>query len=229
MDPRSRLREALTWRGDRTRKHRYADITLWWRDPSLLRDLGPAPATLCPGPAPTVVLGPDSRGSLIGPLVALHLGVGFVEVRQNGAPAGGGDQWVRRTTPPDYHDRRLELGFCRDLVRPADRVLAVDDWVDTGSRARTVRAMVDDTGASWAGFACIVYALDALDDPRLRRDLGRSLLHLRDLRQAGGRRPVKTRLTSATADSRRPRPTRAGVWAAWVGVAGPRRRRLSRA
>ena len=93
--------------------------------------------------------------------------------------AGDNDPWVRRTTPPDYRDRHLELGFRRGLIRSSDQVLVVDDWIDTGSQARTVRAMVDGVGAGWAGFGCVV---DALDDPRARRDLRlRSLLRLRDL------------------------------------------------
>jgi adenine phosphoribosyltransferase len=174
---RAKLRSAFAWRdGD---GDQYADLTGWWRDADLLRLLGPALAQLFPEAAPTVVLGLDSRGSLVGPLVALHLGLGFVEVRKNRTPAGDSDQWIRRTTPPDYHDRHLELGFRRGLVRSSDHVLMVDDWIATGSQARTVRAMVDDIGATWAGFGCIV---DALDDSRIRRDLQlRSLLHLRDL------------------------------------------------
>jgi adenine phosphoribosyltransferase len=178
-DVRFRLREAFAWRGDSTDKHRYADVTGWWRDADLLRLLGPALAQLFPEATPTVVLGPDSRGSLIGPLVALHLGIGFVEVRKDRTPATDSDQWIRHTTPPDYQDRHLELGFRRSLILSSDHVLLVDDWADTGSQARTIRAMVDSVGATWAGFSCIV---DALHDARLRRDLRlRSLLHLRDL------------------------------------------------
>ena len=174
---RARLRSAFAWRNGED--HQYADLTGWWRDAGLLRLLGPALAQLFPEATPTVVLGPDSRGSLIGPLVALHLGLGFVEVRKNRTPAGDTDQWVRRTTPPDYRDRHLELGFRRNLVRPSDHVLVVDDWIDTGSQARTVQAMIDGIGATWVGFGCIV---DALEDSRIRRDLRlRSLLHLRDL------------------------------------------------
>ena len=174
---RAELLRAFTWRD--SAGEQYADITGWWRDAGLLSLLGPALARLFPEAEPTVVLGLDSRGSLVGPLVALHLGLGFVEVRKNRTPAGDNDQWVRRTTPPDYHDRHLELGFRRSLIRSSDRVLVVDDWIATGSQARTVRAMVDEIGATWAGFGCIV---DALDDSRIRRDLRlRSLLHLRDL------------------------------------------------
>jgi adenine phosphoribosyltransferase len=176
---RTRLRALFAWRGDRDSRDR-ADVTGWWRDGWLLRELGPALAAVVPsGPVPTVVVGPDSRGSLVGPLVAVHLGIGFVEIRKNRTPAADSDAWVRRTTPPDYHDRHLELGFRRSLLSSSDRVLMTDDWVDTGSQALTVLQMIDDVGATWLGFACIV---DALDDSRIRRRLAlRSLLHVREL------------------------------------------------
>jgi len=179
-DVRANLRAAFVWRGDRTDDRSYADVTGWWRDASLLRALGPALAALFPGPpGPSVVLGPQSRGCLIGPLVAAHLAVGFVEVRKNWTPLADSDRWERRTTPPDYRDRHLELSFRRSLVRPSDRVLLVDDWVDTGSQAATVKHMVDGIGATWIGVACVV---DGLTDPRRRRDLGvRALFRDRDL------------------------------------------------
>jgi adenine phosphoribosyltransferase len=177
---RARLRAAFAWRGDATDLHRYADVTGWWRDADILGAIGPALAALFPEPpAPTVVLGPESRGCVIGPLVAAHLTVGFVEVRKDRTPLADSDRWVRRTTPPDYRDRHLELGFRRELVRPSDRALVVDDWVDTGSQAATIRHLVDDVGATWVGVACLV---DGLADPRLRRDLVvRCLLRVRDL------------------------------------------------
>jgi adenine phosphoribosyltransferase len=177
---RERLRAAFAWRSDQTDGSQYADVTGFWRDAQLLRSLGPALAALfAASPSPTVVLGPDSRGSLVGPLVAVHLGVGFVEVRKNRGPLTDSDLWVRRTTPPDYRDRHLELGFRRDLVNAADRVLVVDDWIETGSQVRAIKQMIDTVDASWLGGACIV---DALTDPRLRRDLHiRSLVHMRDL------------------------------------------------
>ena len=174
------LRTAILWRQDRTDWQAYVDMTGVWRDPTLLQAMGPALAGLFPDPpTPTIVLGPESRGSLIGPLVAAHLGVGFVEVHKNRGPVTDSDIWVRRTTPPDYRDRHLELGFRRGLVQPSDRVLVVDDWVATGSQARTVKQLVDSVNAGWIGVACIV---DAMTDPRLRRDLEvRSLLHVRDI------------------------------------------------
>jgi adenine phosphoribosyltransferase len=177
---RARLRSAFAWRGDRTDDHYYADLTGWWHDGELLAAIGPALADLFAGrPTPTVVVGPESRGSLLGPLVATHLRVGFVEARKNRTPACDSDQWVRQTTPPDYRDRHLELGFRRALLRSSDRVLAVDDWIETGSQALAVRRMVDSVDATWIGMACLV---DALHDARLRRELNvRALLSSHDL------------------------------------------------
>lgn len=126
-----------------------------------------------------MVIGPVSRGSLVGALTAAALGVGFVEMRKNSAPAMDSDRWVRRTTGPDYRDRHVEFGFRRGLVRPGDRVLMVDDWADTGMTARAARELVADCGARWVGAACIV---DGLTDPRLRHDLPlRALLDVRQL------------------------------------------------
>jgi adenine phosphoribosyltransferase len=168
------------WRQDRTDLLAYADVTGLWRDATLLRALGPALAGLFPDlPAPTVVLGPESRGTLIGPLVAAHLGVGFVEVRKNPGPLTDSDSWVRRTTSPDYRDRHLEFGLRRALLQPSDRVLVADDWIETGSQASAIRQIVEGMNVGWIGVACIV---DGMTDPRLRRDLGvRSLLRVRDI------------------------------------------------
>jgi adenine phosphoribosyltransferase len=67
----------------------------------------------------------------------------------------------------------------RDLVTSADRVLLVDDWVDTGGQALGARRIVDEVGATWVGTAVIV---DALESNAVRRELGvKSLLHHRDL------------------------------------------------
>jgi adenine phosphoribosyltransferase len=177
---RTRLRAAIVWHPDRTGKLRYADVTGWWRDAALLRALGPALAALFPQPpVATVVLGPQSRGCLVGVLVARHLEVGFVEVRKNESSATDSERWVRQTTPPDYRYRHLELAFRRGLVQPSDRVLVADDWIDTGSQVATVKRLVDGVGATWIGAACIV---DGLGDAGLRRDLGvRTLFRVRNL------------------------------------------------
>jgi adenine phosphoribosyltransferase len=180
MNPlREALRGTFAWRGDRYDDTSFADLTGWWRDPIVLGGIGPALAELYAPQRPTVVVGPESRGLLVGALTASALAVGFVEVRKDPAAAADDDAVLRRTSAPDYSDRHKVLGFRRRLLRAGDRALMVDDWIATGATALTVRALVEDSGAQWLGLATIV---DALEDAGLRRRLPlRSLLRERDL------------------------------------------------
>lgn len=165
--------------GDRTDGWRWADVSGWWRDPALLARLGPALASLFSDANPTVVVGTQSRGTLLGGLVAAHLGVGLVEIRKNTGPNADSESWRHRTTPPDYRDRHLTLGFPKRLLPAGERVLFVDDWIDSGGQALGAYALIEDAGAHWIGAAVVV---DALSEPRLRRDLSvKSLLHNREL------------------------------------------------
>ncbi|ONI90126.1 adenine phosphoribosyltransferase [Actinosynnema sp. ALI-1.44] len=178
-ETRDRLRHAFFWHGDRTDDSWYADVTNWWRSPTLLRSLGPALASLFRDDRPTVVLGVESSGCLLGPLVALDLGVGFVEVRKRREQVVDSDAWRERTSPPDYSDRHRTLAFRKRLVSPKDRVLVVDDWIATGGQASGVQLLVRDAEATWLGVATVV---DALRSNETRRRLTvRSLLHMRDL------------------------------------------------
>lgn len=115
-DPGTRLRTAFTWLGGRTDEHRYAEVAGWWRDPALLRDVGASLADLFRAEQPTVVVGIEAHGFILGPLVAVNLDVGFVEVRKDPLVAIDSDQWLRRAAPPDYRDRNLMLGTRRGLI-----------------------------------------------------------------------------------------------------------------
>jgi adenine phosphoribosyltransferase len=173
----TRLRIGFHWRGGPDVV--FADITEWWRDPVVLRDLPPALAALA-GDAPTVVLGPASRGTLLGALVAAHLGVGLVEVRKNDRVAAHSAFYTARRLPGDYHEGGALMSFRRALVRPGDRVLCVDDWVESGAQALAIRDMVEEAGAAWLGLACVVDDLGERDE--IRRRLGaRALLRADEL------------------------------------------------
>ncbi|MGY0231494.1 phosphoribosyltransferase [Longispora urticae] len=109
----------------------------------------------------TAVCGVESRGFLLGGAAAVALGVGFVPVRK----AGGlfpGDK-VTRKASPDYRGLRHTLLLQRASVTSTDRVLLVDDWIETGSQAAAVREMVLECGGQWGGCAVIV---DQADEAR---------------------------------------------------------------
>lgn len=176
---RDRLRASFRWLGDRTDPDFRADVTGWWRDADILSGIGPALSGLFPDERPTVVIGTQSRGSLLGVLCAQHLGVGFAEVRKNPGRAADSDAWWEARTAPDYRDEHLELGLRRNLLRSGDHVLFVDDWAATGAQAMASRTLVEMSGARWCGAAVVV---DGLESSASRRDLNlRALLHVREL------------------------------------------------
>ncbi|MEV4508375.1 adenine phosphoribosyltransferase [Dactylosporangium sp. NPDC049525] len=178
VDLAGRLKVGFHWRGGPDVA--YADVTEWWRDPVVLRDLPAALAALVPG-APTLVAGPVSRGSLVGALVAAQLGVGFVEVRKNDRIAFGSDPaFIRRALPGSYHGGGALMSFRRGLVRPGDRVVCVDDWIESGAQAGAAREMVLELGAQFLGTVCVVDDMD--DGDPLREVLGvRALLRADEL------------------------------------------------
>jgi len=176
---RARLRQAYRSVSDRYDDRFQLDYDGWWRDPEILMTLGPLLAEPFTSSAPTVVLGPSASGYLLGPLAALALDVGFVAVTKDPGTGIDSDAWRVRTTPPDYRDRHLQLGFRRRLVTSADRVVAVDDVVDTGSQLLVVKALVEDAGATWLGASVLI---DNLGHAQRRRQLNlHAVLHIRDL------------------------------------------------
>lgn len=109
-----------------------------------------------------VVAGIEARGFLLGPAVALELGVGFLPVRTDGGMLPG--PVVRRRADFDYRGRRRELATRSDLVGAGDRVLLVDDWVEVGAQAVAARALVEQCGAQLVGLSVVVD--QASDDAR---------------------------------------------------------------
>ncbi|NUP50688.1 MAG: phosphoribosyltransferase [Catenulispora sp.] len=155
----------------------HADVWAVFRDAEALaavvRDLvGPYRAA-----GVTAICGIESRGFLLGAAAAVELGVGFVAVRKGDGLFPGAK--VSRRTDPDYRGIRQTLRLQRSALGPLDRVLLVDDWIETGRQALAVKALVQDCGSEWAGCSVIV---DQLADGR-RPALGevRGLISARDL------------------------------------------------
>ncbi|MGW5866563.1 phosphoribosyltransferase [Streptomyces sp. NPDC055239] len=125
----------------------------------------------------TAVCGIESRGFLLGGAAAVELGVGFVPVRK-GEGLFPGDKMVRQSAP-DYRRIRHTLRLQRSALGPADRVLLVDDWIETGNQAAAVRSMAEECGATWLGCSVIVDQLATL--PKNALGTVRGLLDAREL------------------------------------------------
>lgn len=138
----------------------------WWTDPELLAVLGAGLAGLFPESRPSLIAGVQSSGYLLAPLVATHWGVGMLAVQK--LPQPDGSILLATLEEPVTGAR---------WPRPGDRVLLVDDVVETGAQAAAVRDLVVGRGAHWVGAAVMVAY-------RARPDLGvRALASVDDLRR----------------------------------------------
>lgn len=102
----------------------------------------------------TKVAGIESRGFILGVAAALELGVGFVPIRKSEGLFPGPKAVCE--TEPDYRGNRHRLRLQRVALTSEDRVLLIDDWIETGSQARAARAVVEECGARLLGVATVV-------------------------------------------------------------------------
>ncbi|MFC7546300.1 phosphoribosyltransferase family protein [Plantactinospora sp. GCM10030261] len=157
VDLRKRLLDGFRWidPGPST-PHLVSDVSGWWRDAEVLAAIGPALAAPHRSARPTAVLAPEVAGLPPGALTAVALGVGLVAAhkRDPNRPIAGPTSWVDTTT--DHRGRRVGLGVRDRQLGPGDRVLVVDDWVDSGAQLRALYALVARRGAESVGAATVV-------------------------------------------------------------------------
>ncbi len=107
------------------------------------------------------VAGIDALGFILGTAVALHLGVGFIPIRKGGKlPVA-----VSRAEFEDYSGEPKSLELRQGSLQPADRVLLVDEWIETGAQAQAAVELIEGVGGVVAGIA----AINMDDNPGVRR------------------------------------------------------------
>ena len=109
------------------------------------------------------VAGIEARGFVLAAGVALELGAGFVAVRKPGSIHPGPK--VELSGAADWRGLETTLRLQRHVVDDGDRVLVVDDWAETGSKAVTARRLIEACGGVYAGLSLLVDQLpDAVRD-----------------------------------------------------------------
>ena len=90
---------------------------------------------------PDLVVGPESRGFIMGSAVAFKLGCGFVPVRKPGKlPA----EVLRHEYKLEYGTDTLEIH--QDSITKGQRVIIVDDLLATGGTAGATVKMIEALG-----------------------------------------------------------------------------------
>jgi adenine phosphoribosyltransferase len=100
------------------------------------------------------VAGIEARGFVLASCVAVELGAGFAAIRKPGSIHPG--EKVELTAPPDWRGLEMTLRLQRHVVGDGERVLVVDDWAETGSKALTARRLIEQCGAVYTGLSLLV-------------------------------------------------------------------------
>ena len=129
----------------------FRDITPLFANADVLKAAIDTIAGHFQGQGITKVVGPEARGFLVGAPVAIVLGAGFIPARK---PVKLPRKTISETYELEYGTDTLEIHA--DALTPDDRVLIVDDLVATGGTAVATGKLVEQSGASVAGFAFIL-------------------------------------------------------------------------
>lgn len=97
------------------------------------------------------VVGIESRGFLLGPMIAQQLGAGFAIVRKKGKLP---EIAASVSYELEYGSATIEMA--KDAIQPGDRVLIHDDLLATGGTAAATARLVEQIGARVVGFAFLI-------------------------------------------------------------------------
>lgn len=119
----------------------FRDITTVFKDPKCVKDLSELMSVEYEGKGITKVVGIESRGFIMGPIIATALGAGFVTLRKPGKlPA----ETVKASYEKEYGVDTIEIH--KDALSPDDVVLIHDDLLATGGTMRAAYDLVKSFG-----------------------------------------------------------------------------------
>ncbi len=100
---------------------------------------------------PDVVVGPEARGFIFGPLLADRLGCGFVPVRKPGKLPS---TTIRVEYELEYGSNTLEIHD--DAIKEGQRAVIVDDLLATGGTISACARLCEELGATVIGSVFLI-------------------------------------------------------------------------
>lgn len=120
----------------------FKDITTLLKDPAGLKTAVKELLGLVQGKEITKVVGIESRGFILGGILAEKLNAGFIPIRKPGKlPA----EKIKETYKLEYGEDAIEIH--KDAVEPGDKVLLHDDLLATGGTMEAAAKMLKSMGA----------------------------------------------------------------------------------
>ena len=92
------------------------------------------------------VAGIEAKGFIYASAIASKMRVGVILIRKQGLQRS-----VFKQKYIDYTHRQKQLSIIKDIVKKNERVLIVDDWVDTGETVKTAIKLIERAGGKVVG------------------------------------------------------------------------------
>lgn len=105
------------------------------------------------------VVGVEARGLVLAAVAAVELGAGLAAIRKFRLHPSRPKAELE--APPDWRGLTTTLRLQRHVIASGDRVLVVDDWAETGSKALSARRLVEGCGGVYVGLSLLVDQLSA--------------------------------------------------------------------
>lgn len=133
----------------------FRDITTVLKNPTCLRELANGLTGYYTGLGITKVLGIESRGFILGPIIANNINAGFVTIRKPGKlPA----ETISQEYALEYGTDKIEIH--KDALTADDVVLIHDDLMATGGTMKAAYDLCKKLGVKKVYVNCIIELVD---------------------------------------------------------------------
>ncbi len=133
----------------------FKDITPLLADPKAFKEATDELAAKVKEWGADIVVGPESRGFVVGAPVAYSAGVGFVMARKKGKLPGG---VISKTYTLEYNTATIEIK--KGVIKKGTKVVLVDDLLATGGTLKAVKELLEEAGAKVVGAATLIELTD---------------------------------------------------------------------
>jgi adenine phosphoribosyltransferase len=150
----------------------FKDITTIFQDPELTKKVHNKLVEQLKGLNLDAIAGIESRGFLLGPALAMELGVPFLMIRKKGKLPY---HTVSHKYDLEYGTAEIEMHT--DAVSPGQNILIHDDLLATGGSASAAAELIKKQGGKIAGFNFLI-ELNFLDGREVLADYSENITTL---------------------------------------------------
>ncbi|MDD4049584.1 MAG: phosphoribosyltransferase family protein [Candidatus ainarchaeum sp.] len=102
---------------------------------------------------PTKIVSIDALGFILGAASANYLKIGFVTIRKENKLFCKKNK-IYSTQIKDYSNKIKILEMNKDLITKKDKILIIDDWIETGAQIKGAIKLIKKTGCEIIGISC---------------------------------------------------------------------------